>query len=123
MFGFAKKTKDSNILNVVRFGGHKEINENTIDCVKREVEEEAVIDIKFFNNDIAYIKNNLKYEKMNKNNLILDSDLCPIFTIQKENQKLSIMYLIYCSNMPKPSMETQGILLLTVQDLEYIIFT
>ena len=92
MFGFnADKTK----LGVVRFGGHVEPGETAFECVIREVKEECSLDIEFFRTE-------------------------PIFVRQVVDGKLSVMYLTYGKGELRPSMETQGILLLRREDIENI---
>ncbi|MER2261888.1 MAG: NUDIX hydrolase, partial [Psychrobacillus sp.] len=44
----------------------------------------------------------------------------PILIIGNEQESLSIMYLSYSENEPNPSSETNGLLLLTPEDVHFI---
>lgn len=116
MFGFGTNHKDKE-LGVVRFGGHREKGETAIQCVTREVKEECLLDVAFYNNKYIYVEkdNGRDYEKIKGN-----QDINPILVIKWQDNSISIMYLAYGKGKLVPSMETQGILLLRKEDINLI---
>lgn len=54
MFGFGTNHSEHE-LGVVRLGGHREKRESVMQCVTREVREEALLDITFFDNKFVYV--------------------------------------------------------------------
>lgn len=116
MFGFGSNHKD-NELGVVRFGGHREIGETSIQCVTREVKEESSLDVAFYNNKYTYVEkdNGKDYEKVKGNR-----DINPILVIKRQDNSKSLMYLAYGMGELAPNMETQGILLLRKEDINLI---
>lgn len=51
-------TSKGDSLGVVRLGGHKENNETVVETAKREVKEEAAIDITILNSPFTFYKKN-----------------------------------------------------------------
>ena len=110
-------TKDADQLGVVRLGGHKEFEETALETASREVYEEASMKITPINSPITYHMN----EWGNKPSIIrLDEVIAPILVKGNEQNSLSIMYLASSENEPTPSSETNGLLLLTTEDIHYI---
>ena len=122
MFGFSND-KSSTDLGVVRFGGHKENNENVLSCVKREVKEETSLDSEFYLNNIVYsykLKEDV-FKKIDSYSIVTEtSEILPMLLELKEDNSLSLMYLLKGFGKLEPSMETQGILLLRFKDLKDI---
>ena len=110
-------TKDADQLGVVRLGGHKEFQETALETAKREVFEEASIKITPINSPITYHINEWGNQP---SKIRLDEEIAPILIKGDEQESLSIMYLSYTENEPIPSAETNGLLLLTPEDIHYI---
>ncbi|MHB1153782.1 MAG: NUDIX domain-containing protein [Eubacteriales bacterium] len=116
MFGWGIDYKD-NKLGVVRFGGHREKGESTVECVIREVREETSLHIDLFNNNIVYT---LKNDMTIIEKTVEKEDYAPILVKIGDNSAYSVMYLAYGKGELKPDMETQGILLLRKEDITTI---
>nr|WP_245402444.1 NUDIX hydrolase [Psychrobacillus psychrodurans] len=110
-------TEESDNLGVVRLGGHKEFEETALETAKREVFEEASMKITPINSPITYHIS----EWGNKPSILrLGEETAPILIIGNEQESLSIMYLSYSEDEPNPSSETNGLLLLTQEDVHLI---
>jgi hypothetical protein len=110
-------TKEGDKPGVVRLGGHREDNETALDTAKREVFEEAQVDITLFNpNTTFYLSDwNAKPSKV-----ILNEPVSPILIEGNEESPYTIMYLSNTSNLPTPSSESQGLLLLSPTNVQLI---
>ncbi|MBJ8052268.1 NUDIX domain-containing protein [Bacillus cereus] len=110
-------TRKGDTLGVVRLGGHKENNETAVETAKREVKEEAAIDITILNSPSTYYKENWNAQSKK---IIVENEVEPILIINSLDESLSIMYVAYSEIQPKPSSETNGLLLLSLRDIELI---
>lgn len=110
-------TSKGDTLGVVRLGGHKEADETAVETAKREVEEEASIDITILNSPTTYYK---EYWNAQSKKLKVENEVNPILIIDSLDESLSIMYIAYSKMLPKPSSETNGLLLLSLNDIELI---
>ncbi len=110
-------TSKRDTLGVVRLGGHIEADETAVETAKREVEEEASIDITILNSPTTYYKEswNAQSKKVK-----VENEVNPILIIDSPDESLSIMYVAYSKMLPKPSSETNGLLLLSLNDIELI---
>ncbi|MGW8448759.1 NUDIX domain-containing protein, partial [Bacillus wiedmannii] len=110
-------TNKGDTLGVVRLGGHKEGDETAVETAKREVKEEATIDIAILSSPITYYKENwnAKSKKVK-----VENEVNPILIIDSPDETLSIMYMAHAENEPTPSSETNGLLLLSVSDIRLI---
>jgi len=115
MFGHGKN-HSLNELGIVRFGGHLEKNETPIQCVLREVQEEASLDLTFLDNRITYLNENNISRKL----IIHRQSPNPIFVINNSDNEFSLMYLTYGKGTLIPKMETQGVIYLRKIDIEMI---
>lgn len=106
-------------LCVVRLGGHKENGETAIECMKREVKEDASISIIPVNSPITYRAESWddKPRLMNQN---FNGDLSPIIIKGDEEGPLSILYFAYSDEEPVPDSETHAILFLSLTDVDLI---
>ncbi|HDR6278104.1 MULTISPECIES: NUDIX hydrolase [Bacillus] len=110
-------TSKGDTLGVVRLGGHKEADETAVETAKREVEEEASIDITILNSPTTNYKENWNAQSKK---LKVENEINPILIIDSPDESLSIMYIAYSKMLPKPSSETNGLLLLSLNDIELI---
>lgn len=110
-------TSKGDTLGVVRLGGHKEADETAVETAKREVEEEASMDITILNSPTTYYK---EYWNAKSKKLKVENEVNPILIIDSPDESLSIMYIAYSKMLPKPSSETNGLLLLSLNDIELI---
>ncbi|MDA1530961.1 NUDIX domain-containing protein [Bacillus cereus group sp. TH260-2LC] len=110
-------TSKGDTLGVVRLGGHKEADETAVETAKREVEEEASMDITILNSPTTYYK---EYWNAQSKKLKVENEVNPILIIDSPDESLSIMYIVYSKMLPKPSSETNGLLLLSLNDIELI---
>lgn len=118
MVGYGKDRKNG-LLGLVRFGGHRENNEEPTKCVIREVKEETALDIKFFSSPITYIMR-APTDDYEKEKVKFDDIVNPVLIRRGTDNKLSLMYFAYGDGEISPSMETQGILMLTPEDIRKI---
>lgn len=110
-------TSKGDTLGVVRLGGHKEDEETAVETAKREVREEATIDITILSSPSTYYKQNWNAESKK---IKVENEIDPILIIDSPDETLSIMYMAYSENEPTPSSETNGLLLLSVSDIRLI---
>ncbi len=110
-------TEEADKLGVVRLGGHKEFEETALETARREVFEEASMKITPINSSITY---HMSEWGNNPSIIQLDEEVAPILVKGNEQESLSIMYLSYSENEPSPSSETNGLLLLTPEDIHFI---
>ncbi|KLA26431.1 NUDIX hydrolase [Bacillus cereus] len=110
-------TSKGDTLGVVRLGGHKEDEETAVETAKREVREEATIDITILSSPSTYYKQNWNAQSKK---IKIENEIDPILIIDSPDETLSIMYMAYSENEPTPSSETNGLLLLSVSDIRLI---
>lgn len=110
-------TRKGDTLGVVRLGGHKESNETAVENAKREVKEEAAIDITILSSPSTYYKENWNAQSKK---IKVENEVAPILIIDSPYETLSIMYIAHSENEPNPSSETNGLLLLSVSDIRLI---
>jgi len=110
-------TSKGDTLGVVRLGGHKEDEETAVETAKREVREEATIDITILSSPSTYYKQNWNAQSKK---IKVENEIDPILIINSPDETLSIMYMAYSENEPTPSSETNGLLLLSVSDIRLI---
>jgi hypothetical protein len=110
-------TKNGDKLGVVRLGGHSESNETALDTAKREVFEEAYINIIPINSATTFY---LKDWKENASKVTVNDIISPILIKGSEETSYSVMYLSYSDTKPEPSSETHGLLLLSPNDVDLI---
>nr|EEK64572.1 NUDIX hydrolase [Bacillus wiedmannii] len=110
-------TSKGDTLGVVRLGGHKEADETAVETAKREVKEEASIDITILNSPTTFYKKNWNAQSKK---IKLENEINPILIIDSPDKSLSIMYMAHAENEPTPSSETNGLLLLSVNDIRLI---
>lgn len=119
LFAFMVGPNEDGDLGVVRLGGHKENNETPIECLRRELEEEAAIRVAPVNSPVTY-----HVEEWGDEPIVMEENLqehiAPIVIKGKVDGKLSILYFAYSEEEPKPSCETNGILFLSLEDIELI---
>lgn len=107
-------TKEGDKLRVVRLGGHREGNETALETAKREVFEEAQVEITPINPNITFYLSewNEKPTKVNINEPIV-----PILVKGNEESSYTIMYLSNTLTLPTPSSESKGLLLLSPENV------
>lgn len=110
-------TRKGDTLGVVRLGGHKDNNETAVETAKREVKEEAAIDITILSSPSTYYKENWNAQSKK---IKVENEVAPILIIDSPYETLSIMYIAHSENEPNPSSETNGLLLLSVSDIRLI---
>ncbi|MFZ7759367.1 NUDIX hydrolase [Bacillus thuringiensis] len=110
-------TNKGDTLGVVRLGGHKEGDETAVETAKREVKEEATIDIAILSSPCTYYKKN--WDAQSKK-IKVENEINPILIIDSPDETLSTMYMAHAENKPTPSSETNGLLLLSVNDIRLI---
>ncbi|WP_161520441.1 NUDIX hydrolase [Bacillus cereus] len=110
-------TNKGDTLGVVRLGGHKEDGETAVETAKREVKEEASIDVTILNSPTTFYKENWNAQSKK---IKIESEVNPLLIIDSQDETLSIMYVAYSRIPPKPSSETNGLLLLSLNDIELI---
>ncbi|KAA0756202.1 NUDIX hydrolase [Bacillus sp. AR2-1] len=110
-------TSKGDTLGVVRLGGDKEDEETAVETAKREVREEATIDITILSSPSTYYKQNWNAQSKK---IKVENEIDPILIIDSPDETLSIMYMAYSENEPTPSSETNGLLLLSVSDIRLI---
>ena len=111
---------------VIRLGGHLEENETGWQCAVREANEEASIKIKPILPDTTYLTNGNHAEpqlqKITWAGKEYDENIPFLATHYfREGQiTLSLMYLAKTDELPKPSSEIKGLLLLKQKDVHQI---
>lgn len=102
-------------LGIVRLGGHIEQSESLVECVLREVKEEASTDILLVSSTATYYKQS--WEDRNYQ-LLENTELepKPIIIVGDQNRATSI-YFAYAEDTLVPSAEAHGIILLTEDDV------
>ncbi|MGN5653041.1 NUDIX hydrolase [Bacillus sp. Brlt_9] len=110
-------TSKGDTLGVIRLGGHKEADEIAVETAKREVREEATIDITILSSPSTYYKENWNAQSKK---IKAENEINPILIIDSADETLSIMYMAHSENEPNPSSETNGLLLLSLSDIRLI---
>ncbi|MEC2866730.1 DNA mismatch repair protein MutT [Bacillus thuringiensis serovar kyushuensis] len=110
-------TSKGDTLGVVRLGGHKEADETAVETAKREVREEATINITILSSPSTYYKENWNAQSKK---IKVENEINPILIIDSPDESLSIMYVAYSKMLPKPSSETNGLLLFSLSDIRLI---
>ncbi len=110
-------TSKGDTLGVIRLGGHKEANETAVETAKREVKEEAAIDITILSSPSTYYKENWNAQSKK---IRVENEINPILIIDSPDETLSIMYMAHSENEPTPYSETSGLLLLSVSDIRLV---
>lgn len=106
-------------LGVVRFGGHRENDETIIECLERELKEEASVAVTLANSPTTYYIDEWDGElKLIERDL--KENINPIIIKGNQNGSLSLTYFAYSQEEPKPDFETHGILFLKLKDVELI---
>ena len=96
-------------LNIVRLGGHREPGETPVQCAIREVREECTLEAAPFDAPETFVEAGDGYVPLPEKP---DSPR-PVLIRQQAGAppgKLLAMYLMRGRGMPKPHMETQGLL-------------
>lgn len=106
-------------LCVVRLGGHRENNETAEECLKREIEEEASINVTLINSPITYYLDSWNGEPsiIEQN---FKTDKSPVIITGPQDGPLSILYFAYSDQEPVPDSETHGIIFLKKEDIDLI---
>lgn len=110
-------TKEGDKLGVVRLGGHREGKETALDTAKREVFEEAQIEIAPFNPNTTFYLSEWNEEPTKVN---INEPIVPILIKGNEETSYSIMYLSNTLTLPAPSSESKGLLLLSPKNVQLI---
>ncbi|WP_144488262.1 NUDIX domain-containing protein [Bacillus sp. ABP14] len=110
-------TRKGDTLGVVRLGGHKEDKETAVETAKREVKEEAAINITILSSPSIYYKENWSAQAKK---IKVENEINPILIIDSPDETFSIMYMAHSENEPTPSAETNGLLLLSVSDIRLV---
>lgn len=110
-------TKDGKKLGVVRLGGHRENSETAIETAKREVFEEASVNINLINSKATFY---LKEWDEVPNKVQVKDNIAPVLIKGSEDSSFTVMYLSNTDTEPKPESETQGLLLLSPKDVHLI---
>jgi hypothetical protein len=107
--------KSGDKLGIVRLGGHIEENEGIIDCIKREVREEASVAINIVSSSITYYMNSWAEETLE---VITGSllDLKPLLIVG-DNKRATALYLAYTEERLVPAAEAHGIILLSEKQI------
>ena len=110
-------TKEGDKLGVVRLGGHREGNETALETAKREVFEEAQVEMIPFNPNTTFSLSEWNEEPTKVN---IDEPVVPILMKGNEESSYSIMYLSNTLTLPAPSSESKGLLLLSPENVQFI---
>lgn len=110
-------TKEGDKLGVVRLGGHREGNETALETAKREVFEEAQVEIAPINPNITFYLSEWNEEPTKVN---INEPIVPILIKGNEESSYTIMYLSNTLTLPTPSSESKGLLLLSPENVRLI---
>jgi hypothetical protein len=107
--------KNGDKLGIVRLGGHIEENEGVIECVKREVREEASVDINVISSPITYYMSNWEEEKYgNMHESVFEINPILVVGVKK---RATVLYLAYTEEQIVPAAEAHGIILLSENEI------
>jgi hypothetical protein len=119
LYPFAIGSKPANgCIPVIRLGGHREEHETGWQCAEREVYEEASIKIKPLKPQTTYLADGDHLETDLKEIVWkheTDQENTPLLVVsyhQEVGRLLSLMYLAQADELPTPSSEIKGLLLL-----------
>lgn len=118
LFAFAVgPTPAGDQLAVMRLGGHREAGETGAKCVAREVREEAGVQISLVNPPATYMATRTgsgayRLERLDEGVQLTPAPL--LVAPRVGGRQLSVTYLAVSREMPVPSGEVAGILLLDV---------
>ncbi|WP_079508636.1 DNA mismatch repair protein MutT [Mesobacillus jeotgali] len=110
-------TRKGDKLGVVRLGGHREGNETALETAIREVFEESSMKIRTINSPITFFKKGWDDETKK---VKTEETIAPILIKGTDPAGSTAMYLGYSDSEPRPSSETNGLLLLTSDDIQRI---
>lgn len=110
-------TKEGDKLGVVRLGGHREGDETALETAKREVFEEAQVEIAPMNPNITFYLSEWNEEPTKVN---INEPIVPILIKGNEESSYTIMYLSNTLTLPTPSSESKGLLLLSPENVRLI---
>lgn len=110
-------TKVGNKLGVVRLGGHRENTETALETAKREVLEEASVIISPYNSSVTFY---LREWGEEPSKIEVNDKVAPILIKGSKETSYTVMYLSYTETKPKPTSETQGLLMLSPKDVHLI---
>jgi hypothetical protein len=110
-------TRRGDKLGVVRLGGHREANETALETTIREVFEESSMKICTIHSPITFFK---KGWDDSARKIETKEQIAPILIKGTDPAGSTAMYLGYSESEPLPSSETNGLLLLTADDVKRI---
>jgi 8-oxo-dGTP pyrophosphatase MutT (NUDIX family) len=121
-------TAGGEALGVVRLGGHRERGESSWDCAAREVREEASIDVQPARPPYTYWLHSddpdqLRTVKWTLDGSTMEPPLLVVEGPEAAGRPLSAMYRAFSDDTPSPAAETQGLLLMTTEAIEYVTST
>ena len=108
---------------IVRLGGHREKNETGWQCATREVYEEARVHIQPLPSHRTHLSEwdhlDTEFQEIQWITKIeQEPDPFLVVSYRREgNISLSLMYLVHTEEVPTPSSEVKGLLLLTKEDI------
>jgi len=111
---------------IVRLGGHRETYETGWQCAAREVYEEASLHIEPLLPPTTYVSdwNHIEAELQEIEwQTSIEQEPIPSLVVayQDENRMhVSLMYLAHAEELPKPSSEVKGLLLLTQEEIHHL---
>lgn len=111
--------KSGEKLGIVRLGGHIEENENYLQALKREIKEEASINIKLIDLPSCFYKKSWDerdYYEITEN---IPWEIKPLI-ITGDTISSTAVFLAYTEELPKPSSEAYGIIFLKENDIKDI---
>jgi hypothetical protein len=122
LFAIGIRPHDGNI-PIVRLGGHREAQETGWQCALREVYEEARLNIQPVSSQKTYLIEwghlDMELREIEWINQV-EQEPDPFLVVRdrrKEHSSLSLMYLARAGNMPTPSAEVKGLLLLSKEEI------
>ncbi|RSD28789.1 NUDIX domain-containing protein [Mesobacillus subterraneus] len=110
-------TRKGDKLGIVRLGGHREKDETAPETAIREVLEEAAMDIRIVSSPTTYFKRNWNEPAVK---ILVNEEIAPILIKGSDPASSTAMYLAYADTEPVPSNETNGLLLLTPEDIRFL---
>jgi 8-oxo-dGTP pyrophosphatase MutT (NUDIX family) len=110
-------TRKGDKLGVVRLGGHREGDETAVQTVVREVVEESSMEINIISSPITYYKRDWSHSA---SKIQTEDEIAPILIKGSDPTSSTAMYLAHSESEPRPSSETNGLLLLTSKDVHLL---
>lgn len=104
-------------LGIVRLGGHVEAGEDSISCARREIREEASVEIMIADSPATYYMRDWG----TKTGQVIEGGLYqnPILICGNE-ERATVLFLAYTEEALIPATETQGILLLNEKEIQLL---